>query len=135
MQGVGNHQILITIGFIWRRERSRISKAELFTLSFFKRREEMTPTFCAVCRYLLMSEDHTCPLCGWPISNTPVSFGVEQVRKIIENVHSWDYQQNKGYRELSDTVIKDIRSALAEKEREIVELKEALNELSVGRRY
>lgn len=72
----------------------------------------MTPTFCAVCEYLLMSENHYCPLCGWPANSTPVSFGVEQVRKIIGSVQHWHFEQNVGYINLTHAVFNEYRQRI-----------------------
>ena len=73
----------------------------------------MTVTFCAVCRYYILSSDTKCPLCGWRTNSTPVVFGVDQVREIIENVQHWEYQQHESAMGLAMKVIKELESKIA----------------------
>lgn len=82
----------------------------------------MTPTFCVVCQYLLMSDDHECPLCGWPTNSTPVSFSVEQVRKIIGSVHHWNFEQNIEAMKLTREVFNEYKERIKELENKVEQI-------------
>ena len=82
----------------------------------------MTPTFCAVCEYLLMSENHYCPLCGWPVNSTPISISVEQVRKIIGSVQHWNFEQNIGAMNLTREVFNDYKARIKELESKVEQI-------------
>jgi hypothetical protein len=72
----------------------------------------MTATFCTVCEYLILSSDAECPLCGWQTNSIPVVFGVEQVRKIISNVHHWEHENHKEHDKLHMDTFKELKSEI-----------------------